>query len=183
MTTPSKDFLATRLASGTAEVSKIMSWWPRHIASAFRYLEARMLPSPASVINEAQDAGSLIAHEWETGVPSAKPPRPDSALGLMVEHTVLEFTLVEAVVLRDTESIEFASTQMLENAVAQAGRYNRAIKDFPKSKFQDLVNDHIDLFIQAVQKKLVSNLKAGADFRKRRDENATSLAAFTGEWF
>ena len=174
----------SKLAAGMVDVSRpTVSWWPRHCAGATHYIAIRATDPEPQVVEQARGALGLLSNEWERAVVSAVRRRAGSSLGLMCEHSVLEVALVDASFNGDPEGIERAAGRLTDNASAHAGRYAKAIKDFPKSRFDALMKDHISIFVGMVQALLENDRKLFERHEKQRDENAAAMAAFTAEWF
>lgn len=179
----SKDSFASRLASGTADVPNLVSWWPRHGSALKAYMKARFSVARDEETEKERQGLVGLSSEWEREVPETARRRAGSSLGLMCEHAVLEVALVDAAFESDPEAIERAGVKLMDNAAAHAGRYAKAQKDFPKGKFEALMKEHISIVIGTVQALLDNDGKSFEKYEKRRDANIASMAAFTAEWF
>jgi len=177
----SKESFASKLASGTAAASKMAKWWPKHC-----HASTELLSACAEGREGAQDLEKMmieIAKEWEDSVAVAKGRRAGSDVGLMVEHAVLETDLIYAVFNNDSQEIERAADRMMDNAKVQATRYAHSITGFPSVSFGNLIQGHVELFIEAVRSRFDRNALAAAKCSKSMDENAVSLATIAAEWF
>jgi hypothetical protein len=177
----SKDLFATKLASGTALASKMAQWWPKHC-----HISAELLAACADLRDDVSDIEALAVStscEWEVSVPSSKPRRAGSDVGLMVEHTLLEAELVHAVFVNDVKAIGRVADKLLDNAKVQGTRYAHAIPGFPAASFSYLIQEHVELFVEAVRSRFDRNASAAAKCAKAMDDNAVALAAIAVEWF
>ncbi len=178
-----EESMSSRIASGEAVVTSMTAWWPRHSAAILRYALERQADADEAVVGAAQDSATLIAGEWEQGVPCAAKRRAGASLGIMTEHTALEVNLIEAVKAGDPQAIERAYQKLMDNAAAHSGRYAKALSSFPKGRFDKLMRDHIALLVEWLKKSLETDPKALEECERRRDENTAALASFTAEWF
>ena len=177
----SKDLFASKLASGTAVASKMALWWPKHYHASIEFLAA--CADGRDGIHEIEKNVVVIAKEWEEAVSVAKGRRAGAEVGLMVEHAVLETDLVYAVFNNNLQAIERAADRMVDNAKVQATRYAHSITAFPASSFGNLIQEHVDLFIESVRSRFDRNARAAAKCSVKMDENAVALAAIAAEWF
>lgn len=176
-----KELFATKLASGTALASKKALWWPKHCHASMELLAAC-----ADARDSEQDLDAVlmkISQEWEAAVPSSKSRRAGSDVGLMVEHATLEANLIYAVLANNVQAIGRFADRMMDNAKVQGTRYAHAIPNFPSVSFSYLIQEHVELFIEAVRSRLDHNVPAAAKCARAMDDNAVALAAITAEWF
>jgi hypothetical protein len=178
----SKYDFAGKLNAGTAEVTRIASWWPRHSSSCVQYLLARVLADDDAARNAA-DILSDLASEWHKTVPASARRRSASAGGLMGDHSALEMALVDASVGGDAHAIERAAARLQENALVQREKYAAAIRDFPKDRFAALMKDHLSLFVEMVRCRISGDVEGAEACERLRNQNNAAMAAFVAEWF
>lgn len=177
----SEEYFATKLVSGTALASKMALWWLKHC-----HASTELLAACADSMGNERDlahAFSKISEEWEAAVPSAKPRRSGSDVGLMVEHSLLETDLIYAVLTNNVQAISRVADQMMDNAKVHGIRYTQSIQNFPSTRFSYLIQEHVELFVEAVRSRFDRNAPAAAKCAKAMDDNAVALAALTAEWF
>jgi hypothetical protein len=177
----SKELFGTKLASGTALASKKALWWPKHCHASMELLAA-CVDAPGGERDLGQ-ALMKISQEWESAVPSSKSRRAGSDVGLMVEHAVLEADLICAVLANNVQAIGRVADRMMDNSKVQGTRYAHAIPNFPSVRFSYLIQEHVELFVEAVRSRLDHNAPAAAKCARAMDDNAVALAAITAEWF
>lgn len=177
----SKDYFATKLASGTALASKMASWWPRHCHTALELLA--VCADSREGAQELEKALSTLSEEWELAVPQAKSRRAGADVGLMVEHSLLEADLIYAVISGNIQAVDRIADRMMDNAKVQGTRYAHAIANFPSVSFSYLIQEHVELFVEAVRSRLDRNAPAAAKCARAMDDNAVALAALAAEWF
>jgi hypothetical protein len=177
----SKEYFAAKLASGTALASKMALWWPRHCHVSMEHLAAC-----ADSRDGSQELSKMLicmSEEWEAAVPPARSRRAGANVGLMVEHTMLETELVYAVLMNDVSSIGRIADRLMDNAKVQGARYAHAITGFPAASFSYLIQEHVELFVEAVRSRWDRNAPAAAKCARAMDDNAVALAALATEWF
>jgi len=177
----SKEYFAAKLASGTAAASKMALWWPKHGHASMELLAA--CSDVHEDIQRAEKAFLLAADEWEAVVPSAQPRRAGADVGLMCEHTLLEIDLIYAMVTGHPGSIQRLTERMVDNAKVHATRYVHAMPGFPGARFGQLLQEHVELFLEAVRSRCERNVGAALKCAKAMDNNSVALAALTAEWF
>lgn len=162
---------AKGLVSGTIQTPARMSWWPRHVRALMEVLAL----SGTKTFAKAPDAWSeleAVAKEWETLCPKA------AQHGLMIEHSLLEIGLIEAVRKNSAEEIERIGEQLFENATEMSAVLGISIQEFPEEHFKKLFSDHVALYAGSVRKKIVGARVGSAEF----ESNTLALADFTAEW-
>lgn len=177
----SKDYFAAKLASGTAAASKMASWWPKHC-----HVSMELLAACADGRNEAPALEKQmveIAEAWEKDVPSARARRAGSDYGLMVEHAVLEVDLIYAVLTHSASAIGRVADRLMDNAKVQGTRYAHAIANFPSKPFNYRIQEHVELFVDAVRSRLDRNARGAAKCAAAMDANMVALASLATEWF
>ena len=117
------------------------------------------------------------ASEWESMLPTKSLP------GLMVEHSGLEMSLVEAAAECDGPRIDRIGDYLLANVQEHAKLYGTTILSFPEDSFRKLMEEHVLLFARAVRLKMEGNSSEFTGCEERRRANTLALAAFTAEWF
>ena len=177
----SKESLASKPASGTGVASKLALWWPKHCHASTELLAACVEGREGA--RDLEKSSVAIAKEWEDSVAVAKGRRTGADVGLMVEHTMLETDLIYAVLSNNPQAIERAADRLIDNAKVQATRYAHSITGFPSMSFGNLLQEHVELFIEAVRSRIDRNASAAAKCAKRMDENSVALAATAAEWF
>jgi hypothetical protein len=177
----SKELFASKLASGTAVASKMALWWPKHCHASLELLSA--CAEGRDGAHDLEKGIVAISKEWEESVAVAKGRRAGSDVGLMVEHSVLETDLIYAVLQNNLQAIERTADRMVDNAKVQATRYAHSITGFPSVRFGQLMQEHIELFIEAVRSRFDRNAMAAAKCSRLMDENSVALAAIAAEWF
>jgi hypothetical protein len=177
----SKELFASKLASGTAVASKMALWWPKHCHASLELLAA--CAEGRDGAHDLEKGIVAIAKEWEESVSVAKGRRAGADVGLMVEHSVLETDLVYAVLQNNSQAIERTADRMVDNAKVQATRYAHSITGFPSVRFGFLIQEHVELFIEAVRSRFDRNAMAAAKCSQLMDENSVALAAIAAEWF
>lgn len=177
----SMESFASKLASGTAAASKMALWWPKHCHASIELLSA--CAEGRDGAHELEKNMLSIAKEWEDSVAIAKGRRAGADVGLMVEHAVLETDLIYAILNNNPQEIERAADRMMDNAKVQATRYAHSITGFPSVSFGNLIQGHVELFIESVRSRFDRNAMAAAKCSKEMDDNAVALATITAEWF
>lgn len=176
-----KDSFAAKLASGTALASKMAAWWPRHC-----HVSLELLASCAESREGTMDLEKsliVISEEWEAAVPTAKSRRAGADVGLMVEHAVLETDLIYAVLTHNASAIGRIADRMMDNAKVQGTRYAHSLTGFPAVNFSYRIQEHVELFVEAVRSRFDRNAPAASKCAKAMDDNAVALAAIAAEWF
>lgn len=177
----SKDYFAAKLASGTAVASKMASWWPKHCHTSLELLSA--CSEGREGTQDLEKKIVEIAREWEEAVPTAKSRRAGAEVGLMVEHSILEMDMIYAVLTSNPQTIERVADRMMDNAKVQGTRYAHSITGFPSASFSYLIQEHVELFIEAVRSRFDRNAAAASKCSKATDDNSVALAAIAAEWF
>lgn len=181
--TPSKEYFATKLAAGTADASKMASWWPLHCHGTAEYLGMAFGGSDEKSMAAARELLSKLATEWERRVPPALRRRAGASLGLMHEHSLLEVELIQVTSTGDTSKIDRLGERLLENAKAHGPRYAHALKGFPESRFSELLRSHIEIFVDSIQCRMEKDARGAVVCAKRSNENAVALSMIAAEWF
>lgn len=177
----SKDLFGSKLASGTALASKMASWWPRHCHASVELLAA--CAEAREGIRDLEKVTIEISKEWESMVPISKSRRAGADVGLMVEHSVLETDLIYAVLTKNALAIRRIVDRLMDNAKVQGTRYAHSLTCFPSVSFSYLIQEHVELFVEAVRSRFDRNVPAASKCAKAMDDNAVALAAITAEWF
>lgn len=162
---------AKGLASGTIQAPPKTSWWPRHTRTMLRYLALSGAKTPNAKI-EIQANMQKVAQEWEVMIPKA------AQQGLMIEHSVLEIALVDAVRLNQEAKIDDIGKKLVDNATQLAAVLKIAIQEFPEEQFRRLFMDHVGLYAGSVRKKIEGIVVNSAEM----ESNMLQLADFTAEW-
>jgi len=177
---PSKEYFASKLAAGTADASKMASWWPLHCHATTEHLAAAFNGADEKSILETI---SRLSTAWELRVPMALRRRAGASVGLMHEHSMLETELILATAVGDTSKIERLGERLLENAKAHGPRYAHALKGFPEHRFSELLRGHIGIFVDSIQYRMEKDPHKTVQCVKRSDENAVALSMIAAEWF
>lgn len=177
----SKEYFAAKLASGTAAASQMTAWWPRHCHVSMELLAACADGRPDAPSLEKQM--TELAELWEKSVPSARARRAGSDYGLMVEHAVLEVDLIYAVLTHSASSIGRVADRLMDNAKVQGTRYAHAITGFPNGQFSYRIQEHVELFVDAVRSRFDRNARSASKCAVSMDENMVALASLATEWF
>ncbi len=178
----SKYDFSGQLNAGTAVLSQMASWWPRHAGCCLRYITARVSRDETGA-RAAADLLSDLAGEWHKAVPSTARPRAAMSGGLMGDHAALEMSLVDASVSGDEGAIERAGIRLQENALTQREKYTETIPGFPTERFRALMKDHMALLVETIRCGIGGDAVGLKACAKLRDRNTAALAAFATEWF
>ncbi len=171
-----------QLNAGTAVLSPMASWWPRHAGCCLQYLTARVAGN-ATASETAADLLSDLSAEWHKAVPATARVKSASSGGLMGDHAALEMALVDASIAGDERAIERAGVRLQENALTQREKYTEAIPGFPTERFRALMKDHMALLVETIRRTIASDATGLLACTKRRNQNTAALAAFAAEWF
>lgn len=162
---------AKGLVSGTIKTPAKMSWWPRHVRALMDVL-SHSGPKCGTRSPEAWSHLEEVAKEWEKICP--KPAQH----GLMVEHSLLEISLIDSVRKNSADEIEKIGKQLFENATEMSAVLAISIAEFPEGHFKKLVSDHVALYAGSVRKKIEGvRLSSG-----EMESNTLALADLTAEW-
>lgn len=165
-----KDALADKLIAGTAtEASRSAAWWPRHSALVGAYVDALdsgAQRDPVPAVQNAKEWCVLIGDPHE----------------FMLEHVALEVDLVDAAARPDPAAISKIHEAMELNIDKQRVWLSSRILDFPARRFEELMRDHIRLFLEAVSSKMDDDDRKLLLCSAKRGHNAVSLGALMTEW-
>lgn len=176
----SREYLATKLASGRATVPPRIQWWPRHGRSMGRCLGLCSISGKprTTSLQAVRDLMHTGAQEWEVMIPSR------AATGLMVEHAGLEVSLIEAALEGNASRINKIGDFLFANIEQHAKLYATTIAGFPEETFKSLMEAHVGFFAEAVRLRVGNKKSTKLDrCENKQRENTISLAAFTAEWF
>lgn len=178
-----KEYLASKLAAGTADASKMSAWWPRHCHSTLEYLGMAFDGSDEKSLEAARELLSKLSMEWERRAPPALRRRAGASVGLMREHSLLEIEFIQASAAGETSKIVRIGDRLLENAKAHSPRYAHAAKGFPENRFAELFRSHIEFFVDSIQCRMEKDARGAVVCARRSSENAVALSVISAEWF
>lgn len=163
--------IADKIADGTAEVSGVCAWWPRHSCEVASYLKVAANPRARQ---QYSDILVKLARCWDELL--------DDPEELMVQHSGMEIALINAAVTADGEAIDKLQVGLEENARQHALLLSKRTKGFPVGTFMTLMRDHVRHLLEAVGHWTDGSPRKLAACESKRRQNAVSLGMLLTEW-
>jgi hypothetical protein len=166
-----RELFADKLVAGTAEASRVASWWPRHSILVDSHLD---LLEDDSRRGERESFVVRCGQEWDILMGDGG--------GLMAEHSSLELSMIEAAATSDCAAIDRIQEALEQNIRKQQAWQISKSKDFPNRTFVSLMKDHVRLFLESVVHKMDGDRRKLLLCQAKRGHNAVSMGTLMTEW-
>lgn len=172
-----REFTASRLLRGTAQVCARAAWWPRHSHVTLHRFEAVTKGKP-SLRKEYDKTLIALATEWDNLIGD----RVNHTVFLMGEHTEIERRLMETALEGDSDGFRLANQHLQQNARNQSDLLSAAIPDFPICSFGQALHDHNDSFVRFIAAHFDRDPKTAKQCRDINAWASLSLSRVAAEW-